>query len=93
MPIIPAISADLQYGVHLMNWKAVIIWVILVLILFVILLFALHFFIWIFWYPIQLKRWKHDFANAYDEEERQRLLVVRKNISKYWIPFYFMKKF
>ncbi len=80
-------------GVHLKNWKATLIYFILVLIVLVIALFAVHFFVWCFWYPHQLKQWRKDFANAFDEAERSRLIYVRRKMRWYWIPFYFLKRF
>lgn len=81
------------YGVHTKSWLATLIFLLFCLAIVIFEVVAVHFFVWCFWYPHQMKQWKKDFANAYDEDERRRLLFVRRKMRLFWIPFYFLKRF
>ena len=77
----------------LKSWKAFRIFCALLALRTAVVLafvYIIHLIIWFIWYLVQMNYWKRDFANAYDDEERERLLRVRSGMRKKWIPLFFL---
>ena len=75
------------------SWKAFRIFCALLALRAAVVLafiYIIHLIIWVIWYLVQMKYWKRDFANAFDEEEQERLLHVRASMRKKWIPLFFL---